>query len=242
MDPIIYFVIMEDDINVHELLLKYMEQFPNFECKGCFETAGDTRDFLLDNPVHLLLADIQLPDMNGMDMIESLPNKPLVVFMTGHNSKKKATKGYVLDAVHYLTKPFTFNSFEEAINRVVDRVNGKPDVDKSLGHHEMFGSLGAKSRIMFGDILYIVADGNNVVFHLVNQVEVTVRETLKDVLDKLPKAHFVQVHRSYVISTWHVFKPRAKEVRLYCTDQVIPVGRQYRNALRRYFPDNPSTK
>lgn len=242
MDPIIYFVIMEDDTKVHELLLKYMERFPNFECKGCFVTAEETREFLLDNPIHLLIADIQLPDMNGMEMIESLPNKPLLVFMTGHNSKKKATRGYMLDAVHYLTKPFSFKYFEEAMTRVVERVNGKPDVEKSLGHYELFGSGAEKTRILFGDIVYIEAQGNNVVFRLVNQMAVTVRETLKDVLDKLPNTHFLQVHRSYIISVWYVYKPRAKEVRLYSTDQVIPVGRRYQHALRKRFPDNPTKK
>lgn len=239
MEPIIYYVIMEDHLKTHDLLLKYMEQFPNFECKGCFDTAGETRAFLLDNPVHLLIADIQLPDMNGMEMFESLPKKPLVVFMTGHNSKKKATKGYALDAVHYLTKPFSFQTFNEAMTRVMDRMEGKPNVDRSLGEYELFGQGGDKARIMFGDIRYVESDGNGVVFYLVNDLVVKVRETLKEVLARLPNTYFLQVHRSYIISTLHVFKPRLTSVLLYGVDRHVPVGRTFRKELRSRFRDDP---
>lgn len=240
MDAIIYFVIMEDDLKTHELLLKHMEQFPNFECKGCFTTAGETRAFLLDNPVHLLIADIQLPDMNGMEMVESLPKRPLVVFITGHNSKTKATKGYTLDAVHYLTKPFSFKVFSEAMIRVMNRIEDKPNADKSLGDYELFGQGSSKTRIMFGDIRYVESAGNDVVFYLASQLTVKVRETLKEVLTKLPKAHFLQVHKSFVIAIFHVFRLSAGAVLLYGTDKPVPVGRTYRKALHEHFPDDPS--
>ena len=160
--------------------------------------------------------------------------------MTGHNSKKKATKGYTLDAVHYLTKPFSFKAFKEAMTRVMNRIDGKPNADRSLGDYEFFGCGSNKARIMFGDIRYVESKGNDVVFHLSNQFNVAVRETLKEVLAKLPKAHFLQVHKSYIISTWHVFKPRPTFVLLYGVDEPVPVGRNYRKELRERFPDDPS--
>ena len=175
-------------------------------------------------------------------MIESLPQKPLIVFMTGHNSKKTATKGHALAAVHYLTKPFSFKDFKEAMTRVMNRIEGMPNADKSLGDYEMFGRGGGQVRIMFGDIRYIEAKGNDVIFHLANQIAVTVREALKDVSAKLPEAYFIQVHKSFIISTWHLFRLRAKSVLLYGTDKEVPVGRTYRKELRTRFPDDPSRK
>ncbi|MFC7526117.1 LytR/AlgR family response regulator transcription factor [Parapedobacter sp. GCM10030251] len=240
MDPIIYFVIMEDDTKTHELLFHYFKEFPNFECKGCFTSAGETRDFLLQNPVHLLVADIQLPDMNGMEMIKSLPNKPLVIFMTGHNSKKTATKSYAFDAVHYLTKPFSFGDFKEAMQRTIDRINGKPKIDNSLGEHVMFGTGAIKERVLLSEIRYVEVKGNQVTIYLANEHQVSFRQTLKEVADMLPKTYFLRVHQSYIISLWQLRKLSPTFVTFFGTDAVVPVSRSYRAELRARFQNDPS--
>lgn len=238
MDPIIYFVIMEDDLKIHKLLLAYFESFPNFECKGCFTTAGETRNHLLQHPVHLLVADVQLPDMDGMDMIDSLPNKPLVIFMTGFNSKKTATRSYAVDAVHYLTKPFSFRDFREALQRVVDRMGGKPNMDKSLGEYVLFGEGSTKERILLSEIRYLEVAGNVLTIHMANEQKSTLRHTLKDALAVLPPAYFMQVHKSFAINLWHLRRLEPDFVKLYGTDMAIPVSRNHRDALRRRLSDD----
>lgn len=238
MEPIIYYVIMEDDTKIHELLLLYFKELPNFECKGCFTSATETRDFLLENPVHLLIADIQLPDMNGMEMIESLPKKPLVVFMTGHNSKKTATKSHEFDAIHYLTKPFSFGDFKEAMKRTVDRMNGKPKTDHSLTEHITFGTGAIKERVLPIEIRYIEVRGNETTIHLGNDDKVSFRQTLKEVSDMLPKTYFLQVHKSYIISLWQLRRLGPDFVTFFGTDAVVPVSRAHRAELRERFRDD----
>jgi len=241
MDPIIYFVVMEDDTKIHELLFFYFKQFPNFECKGCFTTAGETRDFLLRNPIHLLIADIQLPDMNGMEMIESLPNKPFVIFMTGHNSKKTATRSYVFDAIHYLTKPFSFADFKEALQRTVDRINGKPKIDNSLGEYVMFGTGVTKERVLLSEIRFLEVKGNKVTVYMANKHQVSFRQPLKEVAEILPKTYFIRVHHSYIISLWQLRKLGPNYVTFFGTDDVVPVSRTYRAELHaRFQKDSPT--
>ncbi len=242
MEPVIYFVIMEDDMKIHQLLLTYFESFPNFECKGCFTTAGETRNYLMANPVHLLVADVQLPDMNGMDMIDSLPEKPLIIFMTGHNSKKTATRSYSVDAVHYLTKPFSFRDFKEALQRAVDRVAGKPSLDKSLGEHVFFGDGATLYRVLPSDIRFLEIAGNELTIHLAHGQQTKLRHTLKDALDLLPGTYFQQVHKSFAINLWHLRRLGSDSVTLYGTDRQIPVGRSHSVELRRRLSDDPDWK
>lgn len=235
MEQVIYFVIMEDDMKIHKLLLAYFESFPNFVCKGCFTTAGETRNYLMENPVHLLVADIQLPDMNGMDMIDSLPEKPLVIFMTGHNSKKIATRSYSVDAVHYLTKPFSFRDFKEALERVLDRVAGKPRMDQSLGEYVLFGHGSNVERVMPSEIRFLEVAGNELTIHFAHGQQTKLRHTLKSALSRLPQAFFLQVHKSFAINVWYLKRFATEFVTLYGTDLQIPVGRNYRDELRRFL-------
>ncbi|MFB2117845.1 LytR/AlgR family response regulator transcription factor [Parapedobacter sp. 2B3] len=237
MEPVIYFVLLEDDPEAQKLVMAYFNEFPNFKCVGCFTRAGDARAFLLENPAHLIVADIQLPDMNGIDMIASLPKRPLVVLMTGHNSKKKATKGYGLEAVHYLTKPFAFREFQEAMNRVVKRVQGKPQTDPSLGERVVFGEGSEALQILPAEVKYFEVEGNEVTFHLSNDETLSIRITLEKVLAKLPSSHFVQVHRSYVVNLWHLKRLRRDTVSFYGSDETVPVSRRKRGALKKRLND-----
>jgi len=240
MDPIIYYIIMDDDPKAHGLLLTYFNHFPNFECRGCFTLATEAREFLLENPVHLLIADIQLPDMNGMEMIESLPKQPLVIFMTGHNSKKSATRGYTFDAVHYVTKPVSFCEFGTAIRRALDRLNGKPKTDNSISERLIFGTGATKEQVLLSEIRYIEAKRNNITIYLANETKVYLRQTLKDVVAMLPKTYFLQVHRSYIISLWQLRRVNANFVTFYGIDTIVPIGRKYRAELRARLGDDRS--
>lgn len=243
MEMRITFVIMEDDAHVRQLLLKYFDQFANFECLGCFETATAAHDFIMQTPVHLLIADILLPDMDGMDMVASLPTPPLVVFMTAYNSKKKATKGHALNAVHYLTKPISFSDFQEAIERVVDRLSGKPDREKSFADAIFLGGERNKQRIILAEVIYIEVIRNYSVVHLISGKSLRIRMPLRKVLNQLPPNMFMQVHRSFIIATAYFLRKRYLTLQLYNTDQDVPLGRNFVPALQARFPevDNADT-
>lgn len=231
-EPVVYYAIMDDDEKIHHLLLKYFESFPTFECKGRFTTASETRDFLMANPVHLLLADVQLPDMDGMDMIESLPDKPWVVFITGHNSKKTATRSYNVDAVHYLTKPISFRDFREAMQRTIQRIRGNVLVEPSLAEYAFFHSGTVVERVLLGDIRYMEVVGNDLTIYLGGGNKVEIRHTLKDAMDRLPERYFMQVHKSYIVSLQHVRTLGPDFVRVYGADGIVPVSRNHRETLK----------
>src|SRR5690606_17557206 len=97
-------VIVEDNHDDAKHLIHYVGKILGLQLVALFNNAADMQHYLLNNDVALLIADIELPDMDAFALLESLPNKPNVIFCTGHNNVHYATRGYRMNIVDYLTK------------------------------------------------------------------------------------------------------------------------------------------
>ncbi len=225
-------VILEDDPTAARLLGKYVDETENAECVATFDKALDTQHFLLNYDAHLLITDIKLPDMDSLDMIESLPRQPLVILVTGHNSANYAAKGYRLDVVDYLTKPLSYGLFKEAIRKTWRRLNGNPLENDQLGDYTIFEQHGGGVKVYYTDIRYLESVRNYTQVHLLGEDILLLRKPLRDVAQQLPRQHFLQIHKSYIVPLHLIAAYTAREVKLHHVSEKLPIGRAFKAQLK----------
>lgn len=190
-------VAIDDEPLSLALIREYIDRSPQLRLVQTFDDAVSGAEFLRHNPVDLLFVDINMPDINGMDLVRSLQEKPTVIFITAY--KKFAVEGFELEAMDYLLKPVDFDRFTKAIKRAVTYHEYKNGV-----HSEQEEALFVRSeykivKIDLRNIAYIEGLEDYIRIHLLNGKPVMTLMTLKAVLDKLPDAQFKRIHRSYIV-------------------------------------------
>ncbi|MEH6306172.1 LytTR family DNA-binding domain-containing protein [Olivibacter sp. CPCC 100613] len=235
MSKTITCAILEDDVAAMNLLVTYVKRQEQLQLKATFADPLEAKDFLLENEIDLLIADIQLPHMNAFELINLLPIKPLVILCTGTKNISYAIKGYDIDVVHYLTKPFSHKHFEEAIQRVFIKRHVSLGVQEVEVEYTSLPQDGGMVRIHFADIIYLEAVKNYVYIHLINDENQKVRCPLQQLEDELPKSLFIRIHKSYMVSKRLIASFSSTHVKLYYLKKGLPLGRTYKDGLKTYM-------
>jgi two-component system, LytTR family, response regulator len=215
-------VIVDDEPLAIELLKQYIKKFAILQLIQTFTDAVKAREYLQTNKPDLLLIDINMPDITGVELVRSLIAKPMVVFTTAY--KQFAIDGYDLDAIDYLLKPIEFERFEKAVHKAAEFYNYKK---KSLSESE---ALFVRSeyqlvKINLNDIEYIESAEDYLKIHLLGMRPVMTLMTLKSMLEKLPAEKFKRIHRSYVIPVSRVVSINNKKIKLPGVE--LPIGDNY---------------
>jgi len=192
--------IIVDDNKVARMALKQLiSQVASLELIAECNDAAEALDSLNTTQVDLLLLDIEMPGMTGLDLIKKLGNsKPLIIFTTA--KKDYAVEAFELNVVDYLVKPIALPRFKQA----VDKAQEVLDSDKQEVKLEEQGFVfvkdnGVLKRIAIDDILFLEAMGDYVKVHTPQKFHV-VHATLKSIEEKLPPSKFLRVHRSYIVA------------------------------------------
>lgn len=193
-------LIIDDEFPARKLLMEYVSKIPNLEMVAACEDAIEASSVLQQQSVDLILSDIQMPELSGLDFIRSMKDKPLVIFTTAYS--EYAIDSYELDAVDYLLKPIPFPRFMQAVNKAAERiklrqttVNNAPMKDYFMvkADHKLY-------RIDYSELLFIEGQSEYVTFHMKDKKSVTAYYSLKKLEDELPNKDFVRVHKSYIVS------------------------------------------
>lgn len=214
-------IILDDEPYAHEVLQHYIAQTPGMVLKASFRNAVHAFEFLGQHPVDLLFLDIEMPLVNGLQFLKALPAAPKTIFTTAY--KQYAFEGYELGVIDYLLKPFSYERFRKAIEKLEIRA-ADPAMSQLL-IKDKTGFLNLNQQ----DILYIEGCGDYVKITSQNEVHI-IYHTLKGILEKLNPMYFVQAHRSYIVNRHHV--QRIQLDTLLMTGQVlIPIGQSYKKSL-----------
>ena len=182
----------------------------------------------------VIFADIDMPDMNGLDFVRDLRNSPLVVFTTAH--AKYAVEGFRLRAVDYLLKPFSFDEFLVAVARVRHILH----IERAACGISPSGVLRFKTdhktvTVPLESIIYIESMSEYVKIHLEgHEFPHVILYSLKNLVQQLPASHFIRIHRSYIISAVRIRSANTSSVELD-GGTVLPVGESYRQAFRDFM-------
>lgn len=165
------------------------------ECAGAMEAYNSINQ----QPIDLLLLDIEMPGMTGLELIKNLGSKkPLIIFTTA--KKDYAVEAFELNVIDYLVKPISPSRFLQAMERASEALSSKKEEVK-LGEQEFVfvKDNGVLKRVNVNDILYLEAMGDYVKVHTAQKFHV-LHATLKSIEEKLPVSKFIRVHRSYIVS------------------------------------------
>jgi DNA-binding LytR/AlgR family response regulator len=180
--------------------------------------------------VDLLLLDIEMPDMTGLELIKNLGNKkPLIIFTTA--KKDYAVEAFELNVVDYLVKPVTPARFLQAIERANEALESNKEEVK-VGEQEFVfvKDNGVLKRINVDEILYLEAMGDYVKVHTQHKFHV-LHATLKSIEEKLPLSKFIRVHRSYIVSLNKI--DYIQEGVITIGKATIPVADTYKSILNK---------
>ncbi|MFI3299487.1 MAG: LytTR family DNA-binding domain-containing protein [Rikenellaceae bacterium] len=192
-------IIIDDEPLAIQQLEQYIENTPNLESKGSFDNAIDALNFLHTNSVDLLFADINMPQMTGIEFVEALPFDIKVIFVTAY--REYAVEGFALDVADYLLKPLSYSSFTKSIDKVSNRYFNIPTPIEAVNTEYIFVRSEYRSvRIDFKDIQYIESQREYLDIVLDNGDVITTHGSLNNFSEKIPADSFIRVHRSFIVN------------------------------------------
>ena len=192
-------IIVDDNKMARMALKQLVSQVPGLELVAECENAEDALNSLNTTQVELVLLDIEMPGMSGLELIKKLGNtKPLIIFTTA--KKDYAVEAFELNVVDYLIKPIALPRFKQAVEKASETIeSNKQELKVEEQGFVFVKDNGVLKRISIDDILFLEAMGDYVKVHTLQKFHV-VHATLKSIEEKLPAAKFIRVHRSYIVA------------------------------------------
>ncbi len=200
--------VVDDEPLARDLIASYVAQTPSLTLAGKFDNAVDALHALQNDPVDLLLLDIQMPQLSGLELSRLLPSETRVIFTTAF--EQYALEGFRVDALDYLLKPISYSEFLRAVTKAqrwfatmdAAKASGMPSNDVSNHTTEtLFVRADYKMvQVHIADILYIEGLKDYVRIHTIAGAPVTTQTTLKEMEQLLPADRFLRVHRSYIVN------------------------------------------
>jgi len=218
-------LIVDDEKPAHQVLMSHINQCEDLECIGNAFSGREALAFLQRNEVDILLLDINMPLISGLEFLDMLPVKPITIITTAYSDF--ALESYEKDAVDYLLKPISFGKFLKAIEKAkIFCKNRKDTVDEGKDNVLRIKEDGMEVLIDVDDILFIESAGNYIkIFVQHRSKSYFVYGSLISIKTDLPD-HFIQVHRSFIVNRKQIVKKELGKVTLQSNIE-IPVGRKY---------------
>ena len=224
----------------------YISKIPYLALSATFNNAIDAQQRLTEEPADLIFADINMPDLNGVDFVRALPDRPMVIFTTAYS--EYAVEGFKLDAVDYLLKPFSFADFSRSAAKANSlyelrqnrRSEPQETASEATPRDKEYISVKADykvSLVRIAEIIYLESEGEYVRMHLADGSTITTLFRLKNMETALPAESFMRVHRSYIVNL-RAIKAYVKG-RIFLSDnEYIPIGENYKEAFQAYIDKN----
>jgi len=230
-------IAIDDEPLALKQMCTYIEKTPFLElvavCKDGLEAIEKIHQFTPD----LLFADINMPELSGMELIHSLDHPPLVIFTTAYS--EYALEGFRVNAVDYLLKPIAYPDFMKAAGKALKMYDVKRLPDETLSGNDE--GLFVKSeyrivRIRFNEIKYIEGMREYVRIHTSDEKIMTLL-SMKSLEEKLPLHQFMRVHRSFIVNLSKISVIERNRI-VFDKDVRISVGEQYKEAFQGWMEKN----
>lgn len=230
-------IIVDDEQLARNLLESYVKKVPQLTLVRSCKNSMEAIECLQNEDIDLMFLDIQMPDLTGVELLQTLAEKPVVIFTTAY--KEYALEGYQLDVIDYMLKPISFERFVQGVNKATEQIklktftHKKEEKEPATKPTKDYITLKADYKVYkvkYDDILYIEGLKEYVTFYTENQKTV-VLESLKHLEDILPSQKFMRVHKSYIINKDKVTSLYGNQVEI--VDKYIPVGKTYIDEVKK---------
>ncbi|KFC22752.1 LytR/AlgR family response regulator transcription factor [Epilithonimonas lactis] len=193
-------IVLDDEPIGREIIENFVKEIDFLELVDSFEDPVKALMFLENNNnVDLIFSDIQMPKINGLDLVKSLEKPPVIIFITAH--RDFALDGFETGATDYLVKPVRFDRFLKAVNKAKDYIElkQKSTVHQVNSDRIFIKSDGKLTKILLDEILYVEAQGDYLKIVIQNETYTTLA-TLKSMDEVLTLPKFFRVQRSFIIN------------------------------------------
>lgn len=219
-------IVVDDSAIQRMTITKLVNESTNLNLVGDFANALEAKNAINNNNVDLIFLDIEMPLINGFDLLDGLKQKPQIVFIT--SKADYAVKAFDYEATDFLQKPISKERFLKAVKKALELHQLRNEVPEDLGEAIIIKSNLKKLKIYtskikwveaFGDYIKVITDEDN---HLV-------LSTMKSFEKELPEGKFVRVHKSYIVNLERVEKFNSKFAEIGKTK--IPISRNKKEVI-----------
>ena len=242
-ETILKVLIVEDMIDARDLLCHYSEAHPNLSVTAVARTGEEALNLIHHGSFDLVLLDINLPILSGIEVVERLDQLPYIIFTTAYDSY--AMRAFEIGAIDYLLKPIDRERFDRAIDRALKFKEGEEKSSPAPARYGLTFREKRKSCIVpFDDIIYLSASAKHCIIHT-EKKDFEASSMLKEIETKLPQESFQRIHKGYIVNIHHIrtiIHDRGSQYTLYINDSddtSLPVGRTYLSRLKKKFHPHP---
>jgi DNA-binding LytR/AlgR family response regulator len=214
-------IAIEDEPLALKKLTGFINKIEYLRLSKTFDNAIEAISYLKGNSVDLIFLDIQMEEFTGIQFLETIKQRPKVIITTAYD--KYAVKGYELDVSDYLLKPFTFERFLQAIEKVFNSIKEK--LTPTSGDYIFVKTEYRLEKIKVSEILYI--EGMNEYLRIVTEdKKIMTLQNFKSMEEMLPKNNFLRVHKSYIVAIDKIESIERNRIKIQ--KMIIPISDSYK--------------
>ena len=241
-------IVIDDEPLALRQMVAYVSRVPFLELAESFDNAVDARSYLqsTEQKVDLIFVDINMPDMTGVEFVQSLDSKAMVIFTTAY--AEYAIEGFKLSAIDYLLKPFGLQDITRASEKALslyellqlqEQQSGEGASEDNSTEQTEEGVLSVHADrkthlVKLSNIIYLESAGEYVRLHLADGTKLVTLFRLKNMETELQSSQFMRVHRSYIINLTHISGYTKGKVFL-SNDDYVPIGENYKEQFLNYI-------
>lgn len=223
-------IALDDEPLALEIIKAFCGRIDFLDLKRTFTSPTEAMTYLKDNPVDLMLLDINMPGITGIEFFKAAGNESLVIFTTAYS--EYAVEGFNISATDYLLKPFKFTRFLQAVEKAREHINYLNSNAPATQYLYIRADYSTQ-KILIDDIQYIEGMDNYIKLHLADKKPILARMSMKTIAEKLPEPSFIRVHRSYIIPLNKITAVKNKMI--YMGETEIPIGLNYYDNFMSFF-------
>jgi DNA-binding LytR/AlgR family response regulator len=221
-------LIVDDNDIARTTLAHLAKQVPNLTIVSEYSNAIEAYNHLQNNEIDLIFLDIEMPEMTGIELTKNLSGKDIIIIFTSSN-KDYALEAFELNIADYILKPVMPARFLQAVSKAQSILESrKEDVEVTKDEFLFVRDSNITRRLKLDDIFYAEAMGDYVKFYTREKM-FAIHGKMKTAEERLPKDHFIRVHRSYIVSVGKI--DTLQDGGIMINGKFIPVADAYRKAL-----------
>ena len=229
------YCIIDDEPIAHRIIEGYCGHLPYLKKRGNCYDAFEALQFLNENVVDLIFLDINMPKLSGFELLKTLKHHPKVIVTSAY--QEFALEGYELNISDYLLKPFSFERFVRAINKVMELQPQALTASPGNTRARFFLKGDKKThQVLVDEILFIEAYGNYSKVFLADET-IICHEKISSFEGLLPTRDFLRVHKSFIVAVQKIKLIEGNRIKI--KEHVIPIGQTYKQQLKRLFRKEP---
>jgi DNA-binding LytR/AlgR family response regulator len=232
------FVVIDDEPLALEVLEGHLKRMDDVGAVSLFSNVGEALRYLEHYQADVLLLDIEMPEMTGIEFLKALSNPPLTVFTTAY--RNYAFEGYELGVIDFLLKPISFDRFQQAITKIREFLALKAqqanieDIPGGGNTDFIFVKSGVQRiKLAFNEVTHIQGLKDYAIIYT-GTGKILLKGSIKAMLNIFPAARFIRVHKSFIVSIQKI--TRLERNHIVLNGHQIPIGRNFKDQLEKVLP------